>query len=67
MGENLKVVWAEFFTLSLSGFVIGVIEWHRQACSHLDVKTRHKFCPVGLSHGQTSVNRTKPAPCTTRR
>ncbi len=60
MGENLKVVWAEFFTLSLSGFVISVIEWHRQACSDLLGKTRPRFCPV--CHGQTSVSRTKSGP-----
>ncbi len=35
-GENLKVVWAEFSTLSLSVFVLNVIVWHRQECPRVE-------------------------------
>ncbi len=46
MGENLKIVLAEFSTLSLAAFVMGVIASHRQARPHLDLKTWPWFCPV---------------------
>jgi hypothetical protein len=37
MGDNLKVVWAEFSTLSLVVFVMGKIAWHTQV-EHLELK-----------------------------
>ncbi len=40
MREYLKVVRAEFSTLSLAVFVISVIAWRRQAPLHLELKTR---------------------------
>ncbi len=49
-GENLKVVWAKFSTLSQAVFIIGVTAQHTQARPHLELKTRpqvstcyHKF------------------------
>jgi hypothetical protein len=37
-GEKLKVVWAEFSTLSQAVFVMSVNAWHIQARSHLELK-----------------------------
>jgi hypothetical protein len=48
-GENLRVFWAEFSTLSQTVFVMSVITRHAQICSHLELKTRPSFCPLGLS------------------
>jgi len=48
MGENLKVVWAEFSTLSLAAFVKSVIARHRQEWLHLELKTQPRLCPVGF-------------------
>ncbi len=46
MGENLKVVWAKFSTLSQAVFVMNVMTWHRQARPCLELKTR----PTVQSH-----------------
>ncbi len=48
-GETLKVVWSEFSTLSLAVFIMSVIAWHTHTCSHLQLKTRLRFCPVSSS------------------
>ncbi len=57
-GENLKVVWAEFSTLSLAVLVMSVTARYRQACPHLNLKTRPRFCPVssGLLEDQQIIN-----------
>ncbi len=47
--ENLKVVWAEFSTLSLAVFVKSKIASHRQAHPCLELKTQPKFFPVSLN------------------
>ena len=49
MGDNLKVVCAEFSTLSLAVFIMSVIVWSRQARPHLELKPRHGFCPISLN------------------
>jgi hypothetical protein len=46
MGESLKVVWAEFSTLSYAVFVMSVFAWHAKACPHLELKTQPSFRPV---------------------
>ncbi len=46
-GENLKVAWAEFSTLSMPVFAMSVIARHGQARPHLELKTQVRFCPVG--------------------
>ncbi len=46
MGDNLKVVWFEFTTLSQAVCVVSVITQHGQAGPHLELKTRPKFCAV---------------------
>jgi hypothetical protein len=48
MGENLKVVCAEFSTLSLAVFVVRVSAWRRKGCPHLELKTRPRYCPANL-------------------
>ncbi len=48
-GNNLKVVCAEFSTLSWAVFVMSVIAWHTHASPHLELKTLSRFCPVTLS------------------
>ncbi len=48
-GENLKVVWAEFSTLSLVVFIMNVISLSRHVRPHLELKTRPRFRPVSLS------------------
>jgi hypothetical protein len=48
-GKNLKVVAAEFSTLSQAVFVMSVIAWRRQARPHLELKTQPWFCPVSSS------------------
>jgi hypothetical protein len=48
-GENLKVVWAKFSTLSLAVFVMSIIAWYRQTRSYLKLKTQPRFCPVIIS------------------
>jgi hypothetical protein len=53
-GDSLKVVCAEFSTLSLAVFVMSVIEWHLQARPHLELKTQPRFHPVCLSLPMTS-------------
>ncbi len=46
-GDTLKVVWAEFSTLSLAVFCfMSVIAWYRQAHPHLELKTQPMSCPV---------------------
>ncbi len=47
--EYIKVVWAEFSTLSLAVFVLTEIVWHRQARARLELKTRPRSHPIGLS------------------
>ncbi len=42
-GENLRVFWAEFSTLSQAVFVMSVITGHAQSCSHLELKARPVF------------------------
>ncbi len=49
MGENLKIVWAEFSTLSQAVFVTSAIASHVRACPHLQLKTVPMFQPVSLS------------------
>jgi hypothetical protein len=46
MGDNLKVVWAEFSTLSKAVFVMSAITWHIQEHPHLELKIR----PGGQSY-----------------
>jgi hypothetical protein len=48
MGNNLKVVWAEFLTLSLAVLVMSAIGWHTKASSYLELKALPLFCPVNL-------------------
>jgi hypothetical protein len=50
MGENLRVVWAEFFTLSWGSFAF-LEELHtaNDANQNLKLKTRPRFCPASLS------------------
>jgi hypothetical protein len=49
MGENLKVVWAEFLTLSWGSFAL-LKELHgANARPNLKLKTRPSFCPASLS------------------
>jgi hypothetical protein len=49
MGENLKVVWVEFSTLSEAIFVISTIARYRQTYPHFKLKTWPRFCTVSLS------------------
>jgi len=44
-GDDLKVVCAEFSTLSQAVFVMSVIKLHRQARPRLELRTRPRFCP----------------------
>ncbi len=44
-GDGLKLVWAEFSTLSQAVFVISVIAWHTLAHPHLELKAQPKFNP----------------------
>ncbi len=46
MGENLKVVWAEFSTLSWAVLQNVYNSWPVQAWPSLDLKTRPRFRPV---------------------
>jgi hypothetical protein len=46
-GENLKVVWAENSTLSSVVFALSVNAWHTQPRTHLELKTRPRFRPLG--------------------
>ncbi len=55
-GEKLKVVWAEFSTLSLAVLIMRATAWHRQTHPHAKLKTRPRFCPVSLSLSMTSRN-----------
>ncbi len=48
-GDNLKVVCAEFTTLSYGVFVMSVITIQRQARRHLQLQTRPMFGPLSLS------------------
>ncbi len=54
-GENLKVDWDEFSTLSLTVFIMSVIVWSRQARPHLELKPRHGFCPISLNLFESQV------------
>ncbi len=45
-GDDPKVVLLKFSTIGWAVFVIRVIAWHRQAWTHLELKTRPAFCPV---------------------
>jgi hypothetical protein len=47
-GENLKVVWAKFSTLSEAVFAMCVIARQSQARPHLEMKTRPRFNCVVL-------------------
>ncbi len=48
-GENLKVVWAKFSTLSLAVLQNVYNSLPIQTWPSLDLKTRPRFCPVSLS------------------
>jgi hypothetical protein len=43
MGENIKVVWAKFSTLSWAVLVMSTIVWHIQTRPHLELKNRPRF------------------------
>ncbi len=45
-GESLKVVWAEFSTLSEAVFVMSVFARYAKARPHLELKTQPRFHPV---------------------
>ncbi len=45
-GENLKVVWAKFSTLSQAVFVLREIVQQRQARPRLELKTQPRFYSV---------------------
>ncbi len=47
-GENLKVVWVEFLTLSYAVLFKSVIAWCNQVGPHLELKTQPRFYPVSL-------------------
>jgi hypothetical protein len=47
-GDNLKVLWAKFSTISQAVLVMSVIARHIQSRPHLDLNTRPKFLPVTL-------------------
>jgi hypothetical protein len=49
MGENLKVVWAEFSSCKFGCFITYAIAQHTQARSSLELKTWPKFCPISIS------------------
>ncbi len=49
MEDNLKVVWAEFSTLSQAVFAMSVIVQHRQAHPRQELIAWPWFHPVGLS------------------
>ncbi len=46
MGENLKLVWAEFSTLSLSVSMMCMVLIYLDARPHLALKTRPRFSTV---------------------
>jgi hypothetical protein len=48
-GENLKVIWAEFSTLTLIVSQNVYNLWPIQTPPSLDLKTRTRLCPVSLS------------------
>ncbi len=48
-GENLKVVWAKFSTLSYAVLQNVYNSWPIQTRLSLDLKTRPRFCPVSSS------------------
>jgi hypothetical protein len=48
MGENLRVVWAEFSTLGLAVLQNVYNPWPVQIRPSLDLKTRPRFNPVSL-------------------
>ncbi len=48
MGENLKVDWEKFSTLSQVVLVKSANTFHRQACPHLELKTMPMLSPVGF-------------------
>ncbi len=48
MGDNLKVVWAEFSTLKIGCFdFTNLVSFDTHA--HIDVKTRPRLCPASSS------------------
>ncbi len=49
MGEELKLVWVEFSTLSWAVLVMRVIVLHRKGRPNLELKTRLKFSLVSIS------------------
>ncbi len=49
MGENLKVVWAEFSTLGWVVLLNVYNSWPIQTMQSLDLKTWPRFRPVSLS------------------
>ncbi len=64
IGVTLKVVWAEFSTLSLVVFFMCVITWRIQARPRLELKSHPRFHPVSWSwsvvaSGSSTVS-TKP-------
>jgi hypothetical protein len=48
-GENLKLVWAEFSTLSQAVLMMCLLLIYADACLHLKLKTQPRFSPVSLS------------------
>jgi hypothetical protein len=48
-GDNLKVAWPKFSTLSNAVFVMSEISWHGQAHPHLELKTLPRFSPVSFN------------------
>ncbi len=55
MGENLRVVWAEFSTLGLAVLQMYTIHGIQTRLS-LDLKTRPRFHPVSLRLSMTVFN-----------
>ncbi len=54
-GDNLKVVWAEFSTLSLAVLQNVYNPWPVQTRLSLDLKTRSRFRSVSLSLPMFSI------------
>jgi len=56
MGENLKVVWAEFSTLSYAVLQNVYNSLPTQTQPSLDLKTQPRFRPVSLSFSMVHYN-----------
>ncbi len=52
-----KSCFGQVLNFQLNYFVIGLTAWHKQACPHLELKTKPRVFPDSLSYGNKCLEK----------